>query len=180
MSSTTRGLSATLSLATLSLAFAGEMSADRAMAQTIGGGGVPSVSSGAVTSGTVTVATPLPAGANMIGATQSAPYASLPAACASSTVGTVATVLVAAPPAGAPYHSITLQGPPASASNTGTNLSASTVWLVTNGGTPTVGGAGELHLEPEQFLSLGPQVTTTGSIVAIASAAVTLGCLVQP
>ena len=173
-------ISAVLSAATLTLVFGVDVMGEHACAQTIGGGGVPSVSSASTSSGTVSVGTALPSGTNVIGATQNAPYASLPTTCASSTVGTTATVLVAAAPSGAPYHGITLQGPPATASNTGTNLAASTVWLVTNGGTPTVSGAGELHLEPEQFLSLGPQVTTSGSIVAIASTPVMLGCLVQP
>ena len=180
MSIGTNRASAVLAVATLSLALGSDLIADQALGQTIGGGGVPSISSASTSNGTITVGAPLPSGTNVIGATQSAPYASLPAACASSIVGTVATVLVSAPAAGAPYHGVTLQGPPATSSNTGTNLASSTVWLVTNGGTPTVGAAGELHLEPEQFLSLGPQVTTTGSIVAIASSTVTLGCLVQP
>ena len=180
MHSSNRAVPAILSVAALAFALGSEVFPKDAAAQTIGGGGVPSVSSASASGGTVSVGTALPPGSNVIGATQNAPYASLPAACASSTVGTTATVLVVAAPAGSPYHGITLQGPPASASNTGTNLAANTVWLVTNGGTPTVGGVGELHLEPEQFLSLGPQVTTSGSIVAIASAPVTLGCLVQP
>ncbi len=174
MSSTQRGLTVALSLAALAL------SSELAAAQTIGGGGVPSVSSGSTGNGSITVVAPLPGGTNTIGGVQTAPYASLPTACTASVVGTTATVLVPAPAAGAPYHGITLQGPPATAANTGTNLAGATVWLSTSGGTPTVGGAGLLHLEPEQFLSLGPQVGSTGAIVAIASNAVTLGCLVQP